>query len=137
MADAIVLDASAYLSFLLKEDQTEGMEKLLETHPLFAPELLWFETANGVLTAKRSHRPGVKEVSLAQLLDVVQELPIQSVPISAWWKKSVSLVQRYDLTFYDACYVACAMVLDLPLLTLDRKMIQVCRDEDLNLVQLR
>jgi len=133
VADGLVLDTSAYLSFFLKKDQSKGIERLLESHPLFAPDLFWFEAANGVLFAKRSHRFGIKEVSLPQLLEIVKEFPVKSIPIPIWWKKAVHLVQKHDLTFYDSAYVACAQVLNLPLLTLDRKVIQVSKEEDVAL----
>lgn len=136
MADPVVLDASAFLAFLLKEDQTKDLEKILATHPLFAPELLWYETANGVVSAKRSNRSGIRGVSLTQLLEVVQGFSINAVPIPAWWKRAVSLVQHYDLTFYDASYVACARALDLPILTLDGKIIQVCKEENVHCIKL-
>jgi len=134
VADPILLDASAWLAFLLKEEGAEPLEKLLEDHPLLAPELIRYEAANGVLSAKRSGRSGIKSVSLAQLLDMVWEFPIEPVPMKAWWRKAENLVQKHSLTFYDASYIACARVLDIPLLTLDRQVAKVSREEDLTLV---
>ena len=134
MADPILLDASAWLAFLLREEASKPFEKFIETCPLLAPELIRYETANGVLSAKRSNRPGIKNASLPQLLEMVWEFPIESVPLKTWWRKAESLVQKYPLTFYDATYIACAKVLDIPLLTLDRQVAQVSREEDLDLV---
>lgn len=54
--------------------------------------------------------------------------------MKTWWKKAESLVQKYPITFYDASYVACARVLDLPILTLDRKVAEISRAEELSVI---
>ena len=46
-----------------------------------------------------------------------------------WWKESVRLVREHSLTFYDASYVAVAVVLEMPLLSLDEKILDVMKRE--------
>ncbi len=136
MADPILLDASAWLAFLLKEEEGNVVARLLESHLPCAPDLIRYEAANSVLTAKRAGRAALKGLSLGQMLDEVWEFPIETIPMKSWWKKAENLVQHHSIAFYDASYIACARVLDMPLLTLDRKMIQISRLEDISVIPL-
>lgn len=131
MPDPIVIDASAWLAVLLGEEGAHLIEPFLEDRPLLAPEVIRYETANGVLYAKRSNRVAVKRIALSGLLDIIKEFPMQAIPWEIWWDDSVKLVQRYDLSFYDAAYVGSAVALKLPLLTLDAKILTVMRVEHL------
>ncbi|MBI2119182.1 MAG: type II toxin-antitoxin system VapC family toxin [Elusimicrobia bacterium] len=131
MANPIILDASAWLAVLLKEEESNQIEYLLGEHSLLAPELIYYEAANGILFAKRGERTAFKSVPLEELLNFIFEFPIRTIQKDVWWEKSVEIAQNYDLTFYDSTYLACAKALDLPLLTLDKKISQVLKKEHL------
>lgn len=131
MPEPIILDASAWLAILLNEEGTDRIAGLIEKFPLLSPELVRYETANGVLRAARSGR--IKGRSLNDLFHVVREFPIQIVPISVWWAESARLVQKHSLTFYDAAYLGAAAALKAPLLTLDQKIIKVTESEGLEI----
>ena len=125
MLEPIVLDASAWLAVLLKEDGAEAIEPVLQDRTLFAPELIRYETANGILYAKRSGRSVFKKIPLLELFEIIWEFPISIVPMQTWWKRSAELVEQYDLTFYDAAYVGVAGALRIPILTMDKKIMKI------------
>jgi len=130
MPEPIVLDASAWLAVLLNEENAKSIENLIEERPLFAPELIRYETANGILFAIRKGR--LKRSSLEDLLETIQDFPIQTISTKLWWHETTRLVQSYPLTFYDAAYIGTAIALDIPLVTLDHKILKVIAQEKLS-----
>ena len=129
MIKPIVLDASAWLAVLLAEEGYEAIEAVLTRHPLLAPEIIRYETANGVLRATAAGRLALSRQTVGELLELIRIFPIQIVPTEVFWKHTTRLVQRHDLTFYDAVYLGAALAFKVPLLTLDGKMRAVMRQE--------
>lgn len=136
MLEPIVLDANAWIAVLLKEEKAGAIEPLLQERSLAAPELIRYETANAILNAKKSGRPAIEHVSFKELFEIILEFPIQVIPLEAWWKKSVKLVQQHDITFYDSAYISAASVLGLPLLTMDKKVMEIALLEKLELLKV-
>ena len=129
MPKPIVLDANAWLAVFLNEENSDWVRELIETRPLLAPELIRYEAANGLLYAGRKRRLVIQKSAFENLLEVIGEFPIQTVPMHDWWKESIRLVQEYSLTFYDASYVAVAVFLGAPLLSLDQQILDVMKQE--------
>ena len=129
MSKPLVLDASAWLAVLLNEENADWVSELVEKRPLYAPELVRYETANGLLYACRKRRSAMSKSALEDLLNIVGDFPIQMVSVNIWWKESIRLVREYSLTFYDASYVAVAAVLEMPLLSLDEQIRDVMKRE--------
>lgn len=125
MAEPIIIDASALLSVLLEEGAPAAIRSAIEERELRAPAILFYEAANGVMKgrARFSHQ------RKAELLETIERLPIFDVPIQAWWREAVRISSTHDLTFYDAAYAAAAYSLQIPLLTLDGKLLAVMRAE--------
>jgi len=131
MPKSLILDASAWLSLLLNEPESDSFQSLFDSHTLIAPELIRYEVSNGIVMAQRRKRMIGKNTSLQDILEIVGQFPIHIAPLESWWPESVKLVQKHDLTFYDAAYVGLAAHLDLPLLTLDKKILHVLAAEHL------
>ena len=129
MLEPVVLDASAWLAVLLTEEGYEAIEAVLVRRPLLAPEIIRYETANGVLRATAAGRLALSRQTVGELLELIRIFPVQIVPIEVFWKHTTRLVQRHDLTFYDAVYLGAALAFKVPLLTLDGKMRAVMRQE--------
>lgn len=85
---------------------------------LAAPELMLYEAGN---ILRRHLLAGLIDDSAATLAhaDLVT-LPVETYPYGVAADRIWAL--RQNLTVYDACYVALAELLDLPLLTLDGRL---------------
>jgi predicted nucleic acid-binding protein len=116
----IVVDASALLEALLRTPAANAVEDRLFApgQTLHAPHLLDVEVAqvirryaaNGEIDSVRGR------VALIDLAD----LPLRRYPHDFLLPRIWDL--RNNLTAYDAAYVALAEVLDVPLLTRDRRL---------------
>ena len=129
MPKPLVLDASAWLAVLLNEENSDRVRERIEQRPLYAPELVRYETANGLLYAFRKRRLSMSGSVLEGLLQVIGDFPIQIIATDIWWKESIRLSREYLLTFYDASYAAAAIALEMPLLSLDEQILDVMKRE--------
>lgn len=115
----IVVDASAIVAALVDSGSDgEWAESMLAREDLVAPHLMPVEVAN---TLRRAVRAGDLSVDVAALAhgDLIR-LRVDLFPYEPHAERVWKL--RDNLTAYDAWYVALAEALDLPLVTLDRRV---------------
>jgi predicted nucleic acid-binding protein len=115
-----VVDASVLVEFLSDGEHKETVEERLdaEEYALWAPHLIDAEVGHAL---RRSVRSGALTAGAAgRALWEVDDLPLERVEhehlIHAAWGL------RDNFSFYDALYVALALMLDEPLLTFDARL---------------
>lgn len=113
----IVLDASAAVEWLLGLPRASAVERRLVSggHSLHAPHLITVETAQVVRRFAR--RGDISAERGGQALEDLADLDLSLSPHEPLLPVVWQLRDR--LTAYDAVYLALAMALDAPLLTLD------------------
>jgi predicted nucleic acid-binding protein len=116
---SVVVDASALVA-ALADGGTDGAwaTEALEGATLAAPHLMPIEAANIMRRAAVAGAISTTTAALAprDLLDLrVQLWPYSSLAERCW-------ELRGNLTTYDATYVALAELLEMPLVTLDRRL---------------
>lgn len=120
----VVVDASVLVAALVDDADTgEWSARALRANPLAAPELVLFEAAN---VLRRLSSGGILSVQLAGLahhdlllLDLTL-WPYGALAQTAW-------ARRGSLSMYDASYIALAVQLDVPLVTLDERLARTAR----------
>jgi predicted nucleic acid-binding protein len=116
----IVIDASALLEALLQTPAAAAVEERLfgEGLPLHAPHLIDLEVTQ---VLRRYEATGQVDAARCQdALDELQEFSLRRYQHDVLLPRVWEL--RYNLTAYDAVYVALAEALDAPLLTRDRRL---------------
>jgi len=116
----IVVDASALLEILLRTPAAEAVEDRLFApgETLHAPHLLDVEAAQVIRRYTASGEIDGERGRLA--LDDLADFPLRRYSHDFLLPRIWSL--RKNLTGYDAVYIALAEVLDVPLLTRDRRL---------------
>lgn len=115
----VVADASAIVALL--SEATDDAEWAVETvlaAAAVAPRLLPFEVGHALRAIQRAGKLDTTSATLAHL--ELQSYQIQLWPHAPLAKRAWEL--RDNLSYYDACYVALAELLDAPLVTLDRRL---------------
>jgi predicted nucleic acid-binding protein len=119
----IVLDASAALDFLLREETNfDWVEQRLRSGgQLAAPHLIDTE----VVHVLRKHVLGgrLDDGRAAEALVDLDTLPLERYPARSLLGRIWTL--RHNLSGYDATYVALAEALDAPLITSDRRLLEL------------
>ncbi len=92
---------------------------------VFAPQLILAEAANVLLRKKR--RGELSAGELGELLDAVRSLPIRLCDHELLLLPACSLVEEYNLSAYDALYLALAEQHSARLITNDDALDSVAR----------
>lgn len=124
--NALVIDGSTTLGFLLKDEQGEAPMKALAAlekgAQVFVPAHWGVEVANGLIMAERRKR--VSQADLTEALGLVAALQVSNDDETTRraWSDTTALARQYDLTIYDAAYLELAMRCGASLATTDKKL---------------
>lgn len=133
----VVLDCSVLIAWLMPDESLEGIEELMlaiENRQVQAwvQSLLYQELTNALLIAERRSR-----LPEGVMIDYVESMLALNLNVSpypthpAGLAKSIELADLYQLSIYDASYLALAVHLQAPLATADNKLVEAARQEAL------
>jgi len=118
---SVVVDSSVVIAALLDTgDNGAWAEKILEKGNLYAPELLRVESANVLRRLERGKEITVQEANAA--FDDLVELDVELHAFEPFSERVWEL--RHNVTSHDGWYVALAEALNLPLATLDQRLVK-------------
>ena len=122
---AFVIDCSATMPWLLRNDATGYADQVLHTftkEPAVVPELWYLEVSNVLLVFERRGRIDAEESN--RFTSLLQELPLSvDEGIShRVFSRIINLARDYELSSYDATYLELAMRESLPMATLDGQL---------------
>ncbi|MBY5662128.1 type II toxin-antitoxin system VapC family toxin [Rhizobium leguminosarum] len=126
-----VVDASVAAAWLLADEESRTAEEalsFLETEDALVPDLFWHEMRNILLTAERRKRISNEDV-LACLMRLTS-LPLRTVS-SEDHLPILRLARKYQLSAYDAAYLALAVAENISLATLDVRLERAASAESL------
>lgn len=140
LPERCVVDASVGIKLFLQEEGSESVRELFQTsilHPdecLYVPDLFFIECAN--ILRKKVRRgeitPSFAIDSLADLAD----LSIPSAPTSDLMAQALEIACTFNITAYDACYIALSAIKGIPLLTADTRLAETMKSSSYDIVVL-
>jgi predicted nucleic acid-binding protein len=113
-----VVDASALAAIAFAEPGADAVIDQIDGHRLHAPTLVVFELMN--VAWKRARKQPAATALFLEALEVLEGLGLRFRGINQ--EEVVRLGLSTGLSAYDASYLWLARVLDMPLVTLDRKL---------------
>lgn len=124
MATRYVVDTSVLGHYLYADTYTPEVRELvamlcrgeLELH---IPEFSWIECAN--ILWKQVRFRGLSQTSAEQILVELLAIPFQIVSVSNLLPRALGLGLTHQLAVYDSLYIALALELDCPLITVDQR----------------
>ncbi len=122
----IVIDASVVLKwFLADEEYSQPALVLLNKYVSFeleivAPSLLEYEVLNGLQIAKKRGR--IEQDKTIMAVEGFLCLEIEKKDISSFYPRIMHFSEAYNLTVYDASYLAVADEKGIELVTADKNL---------------
>ena len=129
-SDAVVVDASVAVKWVVKEDGSEAAARLLDGRALYAPQLILVEAANALWAMQK--RGAITADDGADALDRLVSAPWSMLAdASDLVGQAFRLARMLDHPVYDCVYLALAMERRAPVVTADRRLLAAAgRDPD-------
>ena len=128
----IIADTNTFLAVTLYEPERAEIINLTLGHDLVAPEILPFEIGNALSAMLKKRR--IEPENLLSVWDATQQIPVdlRSVDI----REALKIASRFNIYAYDAYFLMCAISLHSPLITLDRRMIEVAQSLGIHIMEV-
>jgi len=119
-----VVDASIVVKWFSRFEQgAESSERLLNNHidgtsMLVSSSLVLYEVCNAL-----RFNPNFTEKDVSRAVTNLLKLELELVDFSEVFEPAIELAFSYEITIYDAAYIAVSRKLHIPLLTADYKLL--------------
>lgn len=115
----LVIDTSAIIAVLMDEPEKAAIVERIKGAELVAPRSVHWEIGNAFSAMFKRNRITLDEAKPAALA-MYERMSIEFVDVDL--VRSLELAEQLDMYAYDAYILACALDLDAPLLTLDKRL---------------
>ena len=129
---SIVVDTSVIISVITNEKSKTKLVKITQGEDLIAPSSLHWEVGNAFSSMFKRKILSLKLAEKA--LNYYSMIPLRLVEIDLF--KALELSDKLNIYAYDACFLECAINFNSPLLTLDKRLIEVARLTRLNVIEV-
>src|SRR6476659_2386523 len=125
--DVCVIDASVIIQYFLTQPltaQATALIRRLHDDPAFhvrAPDFIYAECASALWKYVRFMNYD-RHAASAHLADILI-FPMLTTNAHVLADRALSLGLDYEISAYDACYVALADIIDCPLVTADQRLV--------------
>lgn len=130
-----VVDASVVAERLVRGPYTPNAQAFFSAMTnldrLIVPEFTWVECTSVIW--KHLRFQGMTKPHARQLLTDLMRLPLEGRPTKELVRRTLSIALDNKLAVYDSVYVAMALSLNIPLITIDQKQEQAARAESVTI----
>lgn len=121
-----IIDANVGIKRFIADPLTPKVNLLLEhlnfaKTEIYIPELFYIETANIFWKYVRAGMYEFREVQAD--LATLKTFPLRVVSMAELMEEAVNIAVAYNISAYDASYIALSQRVNAPLLTLDRRLV--------------
>jgi len=120
----VVFDTSAVIKWFLKEKDSEKCREIRNLHiegkvEIHSVDFMLVELSNVLRYAK-----GISKQDVVEAIEAIKALDIKLVSMQKLLKDAIDRSFTYNLTVYDALYIALSEKLEAPLITYDMEILQ-------------
>lgn len=127
----ITIDTSALLAVLVNEKHKNTIIRITQGCNLQAPESLDAEVGNALSAMLKRNR-----ISINNSWDIIKQfglIPIRRTSLRL--NQAVKLANKFGIYAYDAYVLDCAIQYQTPLLSLDKKMIEIAKQLQISVLE--
>jgi predicted nucleic acid-binding protein len=128
----IVVDTSAIIAVIAGEAEKAKLIELTKDATIVAPPSIDWEIGNAFSAMLKRSRITLEQA--LEVIDIYQDISLEILPISL--KDAVQLAGKFNIYAYDACIIQCAIQYDLPLISLDRNLVDIAKREGIKVIAM-
>lgn len=128
----IVVDASVLIAVIVNETEKERLVAMTHGAELIAPMSVHWEIGNAFSSLLKRGRVTVEQA--LQAIDMYLEIPVRFVEVEL--TNALELAGALGIYAYDAYLIRCAEKYRLPLLTLDKRLVQAAKDKGISVLEV-
>jgi predicted nucleic acid-binding protein len=128
----IVVDASVLIAVIVNETEKEQLVAVTQDAELIAPMSVHWEIGNAFSSLLKRGRVTIEQA--LQAIDMYLEIPVRFVEVEL--ANSLELAGALGIYAYDAYLLRCAEKYRLPLLTLDKQLIQAAKNKGISVLEV-
>ncbi len=129
----IVVDTSVIVAVITNELHKSHLIELTKNAELIAPPSLHWEIGNAFSAMFRRNRITLEQAKLA--LNAYRKIPIKAHDVNL--DSVLELSDKYNLYAYDVYFLLCAKNLKVPLLSIDKHMIENGRKMKIKILEVQ
>ncbi len=118
---------------IVGEEEKARLIELTKDATIVAPPSIDWEVGNAFSALLKRSRITLEQA--IEAIEVYQEIPLEIVDINL--KEAVRLAGKYKIYAYDSYILQCAIEHNLPLISLDRDMIEIARQEGVQVIEVK
>ncbi len=128
----IVLDTSAIIAVIADEPEKARLVELTKGAILVVPPSVKWEIGNAFSAMLKRSR-----ITLEQAVDAIEvyhSISMETVEINL--KDAMRLAGKYNIYAYDAYILQCAIEHGLPLISLDKNLVEIAKRENIQVIEV-
>lgn len=128
----IVVDTSTVIAVIVGESVKARLIELTKDATIVAPPSIDWEVGNAFSAMLKRSRINLEQT--IEAIKVYQEIPVGIVEIDL--KEAIRLASKHNIYAYDAYILQCAIEYHLPLISLDQDMINIAKQEGVQVFEV-
>ena len=128
----IVVDTSVVIAVIADEPEKVKLIELTQGANIVAPPSIDWEVGNAFSAMLKRSRINLEQA--LEAIEIYREIALEVVEIDL--KEAVRLAGKYNIYAYDAYILQCAIEHDLPLLSLDKVLIDIAKQEGIQVIEV-
>jgi predicted nucleic acid-binding protein len=128
----IVVDTSTVIAVVAGEAEKARLIELTKDATIVAPPSIDWEVGNAFSAMLKRSRITLEQA--IEAIEVYQEISLEIVEIDL--KEAIRLASKYNIYAYDAYVLRCALEHNLPLISLDQDMIDIAKQEGVQVLEV-
>ncbi|MCI5191199.1 MAG: PIN domain-containing protein [Candidatus Electrothrix sp. AS4_5] len=127
----IIADTNIFLAVALNEPEKKDIIRFTAGSDILSPEVLPYEIGNALSAMVKRKRITQKEAMAAQAAAAL--IPVQLVDINI--SRALEIALHFNIYAYDAYFLHVAQAFSCPLMTLDKRMMQVAHEMNIEIME--
>lgn len=128
----IVIDTSAIIAVIADEPEKSRLVELTKGATLVVPPSIKWEIGNAFSAMLKRSRITLDQA--VEAIEVYHSISMKTVEINL--KDAIRLAGKYNIYAYDAYVLQCAIEHDLPLVSLDKDLVEIAKRENIQVIEV-